>query len=59
MKKEAWTQKKLAWLKTNQYEVFSCVMYPSDLDRQREYTEIKLTPERVINKKRKKKKKKT
>lgn len=58
MKKEAWTQKKLAWLKTNQYEVFSCVMYPSDLDRQREYTEIKLTPERVINKKRKKKKKK-
>lgn len=33
-------------------------MYPSNSDRQREYTEIKLTPERVIDKKRKRKKKK-
>lgn len=49
MKTEAWTQKILVWLKTNQYEVFSCVMYPND--RQREYTEIKLTLERVIEKK--------
>lgn len=33
-------------------------MYPSNSDRQREYTEIKLTPERVIDKKRKRKRKK-
>lgn len=32
-------------------------MYPSNSDRQREYTEIKLTPERVIDKRKRKKKK--